>query len=388
MAGIKERKVIIATHVYATGPAQEFRDFLVGQRVAKLLFIGHPLFFDARLRGSGRERYEHGDKVEEKFQRIRRMPALYSYVRAFFLNIGWGMRSGDGWDLFVGCNNLNALSGLVLRAMGMVEKVVYYVVDYNPRRFSNPILNFLYHRIDQFCVRHCDETWNLSDAMRTARLRYFRFEGGRQIEVPMGVWFDRIRRKAGSGVHRFTLVFMGHVIKKQGIQNVIAAMPKILAKIPGFRFKVIGGGNFLDDLKNQSRLLGVEASVEFTGYIDDHAVVEELMSGCGLAISMYEKFDDAGDLSFTNFTDPGKLKNYLASGLFVLTTDVPPRAVDLEKTGCGKIVKNDPDSIAEAVTTFMFSQDMERLRANAVEYARRYDWNVIFGQRTAALWPA
>jgi len=385
MAGLAQKEIIIATHVYATGPAQDLRDYLMGRQVGRLLFIGHPLFYDERLKGSGYELYQAGSKTEEKHAAISRLPELCSYFRALFLNIKWTLRFGRRCDVYIGCNNLNALSGIILKLLGVTKKTIYYVIDYNPRRFGNPLLNFIYHKIDQFCVRHCDETWNLSDVMRTARKDYFGFSGGVQIEVPIGVWFDRIKRKDFSQVERDTLVYMGHVIKKQGIQNVIAAMSEIISKIPKFKFLIIGGGDYVDVLKEQAARLRVEDHLEFTGYVEDHSAIEEMLSKSGVAISMYEKHDDLGGLSFTHFTDPGKLKYYLASGLFVLTTDVPPRAREIEKAGCGRIVQNEPGSIACAVIEFMVRGDTEQLRANAIDYARQYDWNLIFGKRIACL---
>ena len=74
-------------------------------------------------------------------------------------------------DLFVGIDNLNALAGIFLRKLGAVRRVAYYVIDYTPRRFANPLLNRLYHWIDRTCVRHADVIWNLSSRMHKVRAR-------------------------------------------------------------------------------------------------------------------------------------------------------------------------------------------------------------------------
>lgn len=39
----KEKKIIITTHVYGTGPSQDLKGYLVNNKIKKLLFIGHPL---------------------------------------------------------------------------------------------------------------------------------------------------------------------------------------------------------------------------------------------------------------------------------------------------------------------------------------------------------
>lgn len=374
-----DKKVIIATHVYATGPAQDLREYLVNNKVSRLLFIGHPLFFDPRLKGSGYEYYESGGKVREKYGKIRRIPALLSYLKDACFNIRWGILVGDKWDLYVGVNNLNALGGILLRLIGRVDRVVYYVIDYNPNRFSKPLMNKIYHAIDHFCVRYSDETWNLSPRMKSARKEYFGFEGGSQKVAPLGVWFSRINRATTDGFHDYTLVFMGHLLKQQGVQHVIHAMPDILKIIPDFKFVVIGGGEYLAPLKNIAKGLDLENSIQFFGYIENHEEIERQISVCAAAVALYEETDGRGNPSFTYFTDPGKVKAYLACGLPVLLSDVAHNARDIEARRCGMVIKNDPQSISRAVVELM--TDMKKLaeyRANAVSYARQYDWNTIF----------
>jgi len=165
--------VVIATHVYTTGPAQDLKDYLNGEKIDNLMFIGHPLFFDKKLKGSGYEKYRKGKLTKENYSPIKKTPAIFSYLKDIWLTIKWVIQTGRKWDLFVGSDNLNALSGIVLKRLGHVKKVIYYVIDYNPSRFENKTLNYIYHKIDQFCVRHADETWNLSPRMEWGRKKYF-----------------------------------------------------------------------------------------------------------------------------------------------------------------------------------------------------------------------
>ena len=287
---------------------------------------------------------------------------------------------GRGSDLYLGFDNLNALSGLVLRRFGIVKKCLYYVIDYNPVRFRNRLMNKVYHKIDQYCVRHCDETWNLSPRMKEGRKKYFNFSGGNQIAMPIGIWFNRI--KPGQNKSEIKkLAFMGHVLKKQGVQYVIAAISKIIKKIPNFSFEVIGGGDYLPELKKLARELKIDKYVNFYGFIESHEKVEQLLSSCDVAVAIYDKHDEAGNLSFTYFADPGKIKSYLAGGLPVLLTDVSHNAKEIEKLGCGKIITADKRSIADAVVSMLKNEKkIARMRENALKYAEKFDWNKIFGK--------
>lgn len=375
---MENKKVIIATHVYATGPAHDLRDYLLKNQIGELFFIGHPLFFDEKLKGSGYELYQNGQKVEEKYSRIRKFPEIVSYLKDFSLDVFFSIQKRKGWNLYVGNDNLNAASGVLLKWLGIVKKTVYYVIDYNPKRFPNKLLNRIYHCIDQFCVKFSDETWNLSPRMAQAREEYFRFRGGRQVVVPVGVWFERIKRAEFDQIEKHTLVFMGHVTEKQGIQYVMRAVPRILKKIPDFKFLVIGGGNYLEELKRQAKDLKIENCVEFTDFIEKHEEIEDLLVKCGLAVCLYEKYDQAGNLSFTYFADPAKIKLYLASGLPVLLTDVSYNAKEIEAKNCGKIVDYDAKNIAVAVINLMSDEEkLRQYRENAVNYAKQFDWNLI-----------
>lgn len=377
-----DKKIAISTHVYTTGPAQDLRDYLLTEKTLKLLFIGHPLFYKPELAGSGYEIYYNntGEK-KESYEKIKDSFGPLSYLRDFWKNISYVRKFGRGWDLYIGNDNLNALSGVILRKLGIVKKCVYYVIDYNPKRFPGRVMNWVYHKIDQYCVKHCDETWNLSVRMKEGRRKYFGFSGGNQITVPIGIWYDKFARVDFSKVEKQTLVYMGHVLKKQGIQYVIEAIPAIIKEVPNFKLLVIGGGEYLPDLKDLADKLGISKHLKFTGFVEDHRDVEAMLSRGATAVAMYEKYDEYGNLSFTYFADPGKLKSYLAGGLPILLSDVSHNAKEIERLGCGKIITTDKESIAKAVIAILKNESkLKKMRQNALNYVEKYDWNTIFSR--------
>jgi len=254
---LPEKKIIIATHVYATGPAQDLRDYLNSQKCGKVLFIGHPLLYHKSLKGSGFELFKKGLRVQENYSSLTNNFGISAYWRDFWNNLRFSLKNGKSWDLYIGSDNLNALSGIFLRRLGRVKRCVYYVIDYNPKRFKSRLMNWLYHKIDQFCVRHADETWNLSPRMEEARKKYYNFSDKKQVVAPIGIWYKRFKRLDFSQINHKSLAYMGHVVKKQGIQYVLSAVPEILKQIPDFTFFVIGAGDFLHDLKKQSEILGI-----------------------------------------------------------------------------------------------------------------------------------
>jgi glycosyltransferase involved in cell wall biosynthesis len=216
--------------------------------------------------------------------------------------------------------------------------------------------------------------------MEEGRKEYFNLTGGHQKSVPVGIWLDRIKVPKFEEIEKHALVFMGHVTQKQGVQNVLEAIPKIIKKIPDFKFLVIGGGPYLCKLKEQVEQLEIQKYVTFTGYIEKHEDLEKMVSKCTLAIALYNKCEENGVISFTHFADPAKLKTYLACGLPVLVTDVPYNAKEIVGRGCGEVITADPESVTVAVLKLMENENkLKEYRNNALEYSKQFHWNMIFG---------
>ena len=372
-------KVAITTHVFATGPGQDLRDYLNNKQIDELIFIGHPLFYSSRINGSSYFIYREGKLIKSKVTKNPNIPLLLNFAHSFVLSFFWSLRFIKDYDLYVGCNNLNTLVGLILKKMGRVKKCVYYVIDYNPIRFPNRFINFLYHKSDQFCVRHCDETWNLSPRMIEGRKKCFGFDGGNQKVVPIGVWFDRIPRRDFNDIERYTAVFVGHLLEKQGIQHVIRALPQIIKQIPDFRFEIFGDGPYKPKLQELVNELGLNHIINFRGHIESHEELENTISKYALAFALYNMREENGTLSFTYFADPAKLKLYMACGLPVFITDVAYNAKDIEKEGCGIIVSNDFEVISQNVISLLSDSDrLSNMRDNAIRYASKYNWLAIF----------
>ena len=72
------------------------------------------------------------------------------------------MKSRKKIDLFIGIDNLNALTGIIMKAFGKVDKVAYYIIDHMDRRFKNPFFNFFYETIDRIACENSDVIWSLS----------------------------------------------------------------------------------------------------------------------------------------------------------------------------------------------------------------------------------
>lgn len=377
---VTKSKIVISTHYLVYGAPQALRDYLIDNRIQSLFFVAHPL-----ERNNGRSYWEwiEEGKVKRKHKSfIRTGISVVNYLIEAYLTFIWVLFRKEKFDVFVGVDNLNASIGIILRALGRVHSVIYYTIDYSPQRFVNRLLNLLYHKIDYFCAKHADLVWNVSPRIAKGRKEKWGLNFDKQRVVPIGIWFERLKRKPFDQIKRYQLLFLGHLIKKQGVQLVIDAVPSIIKHIPNFHFLIAGGGPYHSTLEKQATQLGLNKHITFTGWIKDREELDRLISESACAVAPY----DPTNAAFTYYADPTKLKDYLSAGLPVILTDVPYNATEIVRRGCGIIVDYRKDDLATAIVSLM--QDDQKLRSyrkKALEYAKEFDWNRIFDEALAAL---
>lgn len=375
-------KIIIATHEMFYGVPHALRDYLLNKRIKKVTFIGHPLIDQMKSQGkSSIVVYEKGRQVSEK-KIIQNAYGILNYIFDFFLTVYWIVEQREKYDIFIGIDALNSVSGLVLKKMGKVKRVIFYAMDFHPVRFNNKLLNFAYHKIEEFCVKNVDEIWNVSPKIAEGRERFLHIS---QIDysqkvVSSGIWNDKVRKFPFDKIKKHQLLFLGHLLKKQGLQMVLEAIPVIVKKIPDFKFMILGGGEYEIELKRLTKELGIQKYVDFKGWIKDRKVIDTTLGESAAAIVVYvpekEKIHN-----FSYYGDPIKIKEYLASGLPVILTDVPHNAREIEKKKCGIVVNYKKEDIANAVIKILSNEkELKIYRDNALAYAEEFDWNVIFSK--------
>ncbi len=369
----KNVNVVIATHVFATGPSQELEEYLQ-RKVKTLMFIGHPFSYAQDVQ-SFYEIYKKGKLSKKEKGRIWSLPEPVMYLKDFAYTIFWVFKSKEQLELFVGVDPLNALAGVLLNKIGRVRTVIMYTIDYVPQRFSNRLLNRLYHQIDSYCVKKCQKIWNLSPRMAEERTKKNVLKDDRQIVVPIGVNFDRIKRLPFKEINRKWIAYMGHLRKGQGLELIVETLPRVVKEIPDVQLLIIGTGELENSLKKRIAELGINKNVEFKGFIKDHKNVENMLTKCAVGLAVYEPSPD----SMTQYTDPSKPKQFMACGLPVIITAVPWVAEEIEKKHMGLVIKYNENALAEAVIKLLKDDKLYiESRENAINFASTLNWDKIF----------
>lgn len=352
-------------------PASGLLEFLLERGARRVTSIYHPLSAE---QGDRHEliTYERG---REPRRRVVRLPSSPPYTYPLDLLVPLWQRRTDGWFAF---NNLLCARGLIERRIGRAGKVVYWAVDFVPDRFGqDALLTRVYDAVDRYCCRHADLRVDLSQAALEGRdQRHGLGVGGGapSTVAPIGAWLKRTPQVGEDGWQARKVVFMGHLVERMGADTAIDAVALLAERGVDVSAEIVGRGPVAEQLREQAARRGIENRVRFHGFIEDHRELERVLAQASVAVAPYSTRVE----SFTRFADPGKLKSYLAAGLPILLTDVPPNAGELAERGGAQIVADDPAAFADAIERSLADADGWRARrAAALAHAKLFDWDSI-----------
>ena len=139
------------------------------------------------------------------------------------------------------------------------------------------------------------------------------------------------------------ILFMGRLVYEKGIQNLISAMPKILANYHDAKLIIAGKGGMIDELRAQVNSLGLGNKVYFTGYLSSKNV-QKMYKCADISVfpSTYEPF---GIVAL----------EAMLSGTPVVVSDIGGlnEIVDHGINGMKSYAGN-PNSLADSILTLLF----------------------------------
>lgn len=164
------------------------------------------------------------------------------------------------------------------------------------------------------------------------------------------------------------ILYVGRLVYEKGIQNLIAAMPKILDRYHDSKLIICGRGGMIDELREQVKYLGIDNKVYFAGYCDSKKM-QKMYKCADVAVfpSTYEPF---GIVAIES----------MLSGTPTIVSDVGGLNEIVEHGVTGmKSYAGNSNSIADSVLALLFDPKLcASISQNAIKKVKEnYNWAKI-----------
>lgn len=175
------------------------------------------------------------------------------------------------------------------------------------------------------------------------------------------------------------LLFLGRFTEKKGIKYLLRAMPQILEHHPRLGLLLIGYGILEDELRRETRRLGLEDSVRFAGAMQHDAI------GAALRAARLVVVPSVVDQNGETDGMPTVVVEAMASGTQVVGTAVDGIPDVIRHSENGWLCREkDPRDLAEKILGALEAKDPRKLLQNARRTAESLDWSLV-GARYAAV---
>lgn len=374
-------KVSIFTHDMdgTTSACAGLIEYLQNKKIYTLVVCKFP-FLRSATRSIKIQTFLSGKLVEEKNSLIRfYKPEFISYFKDLVLGIIYGLIYCQNSDLFIGTPNILVLIGILLRRLHKVKKVVYYQIDYTPKRYQNRFINYIYYAIDKFVCYNADEVWALTKQMIVCKSKdkMWDLQKINYLIVPTGNNSNYLDQKKIRKSKENRIIYFGGIYKNKGAELFIPiAQSLIKNSFKNFKIECIGGGN-VDTLRKDINTNHLNKYFIIHGQIENIKEVQSIMQKGAIGLAPYFPEDKN---NFSYYSDPGKIKYYLGCGLPVVITNVPPVAKDLiYKENVGIISNYDPDDFARAIIKLLKNKnDLLQMKSRTQKLGYKYSWENIF----------
>ncbi|MBI5870570.1 MAG: glycosyltransferase family 4 protein [Actinobacteria bacterium] len=184
--------------------------------------------------------------------------------------------------------------GFIGRAAARSAKVpivIHTAHGFAFHELSRPASIRTYSILERRAAGWCDRITTVSDFHRDWALRLGIADEEKIVTVHNGISSSRlessqdramVRASLGVEASESLLAVIGRLAAQKGLEDMLDAMPAILAAQPATRLLIVGKGPISALLESRCRQLGVEKKVIFTGFRSD---IGELLNACDIVVS-------------------------------------------------------------------------------------------------------
>jgi len=318
------------------------------------------------------ERRQGKTYIRLKIRDILAARHFFSIIRKFYKDCGQ-------IDFLFGVESLNALLGDSVRRRLNVRRLIFYIFDWTPCRYANPLMNAIFLFLDRWACYRSDFIWNVASAIEKARtelLKYDKRKMGIQLTVPYGSEFRKDLVRPFDELEKFKIIFAGGFHEDNGVLLLPDIAKRVQVENPNVKFVMAGDGSLFEHVKLKVEEYGLR-NVAFTGHIFNPDDLDKLMCDSLIGLAPYP--DTL--VSTKKYGDVIKIRTYFACGLVVVSTHVPPASREIQAEGLGIVTRPDAKEMADAVLRLCADEAMLRkCRDNVIRKATNWNWTSIYSR--------
>ena len=275
-----------------------------------------------------------------------------------------------GAKVYIGVDPINGTAGILAKIFLRLPTFIYYTPDYAQNRFSNKVMNAIYHFLDLQSVKQADCVWNVSSKIVQVRKKQH-VPKEKNILVPnspiMKLMPKKSPKKDAKGI-----VLMANFTPAIDYDVILQALVVLKKKYKNVHLRLIGTGNREQEIKNEVIRLHLRENVKFLGFMNhEDALRESSKNAIGLAFY--------GSLwPWTEFGDSLKARECLALGLPVIITANVSTAKDIQNYKAGFSIKLEKKQLINSLNRLLGDKKLHNQMAkNAVQLAKDFDLEKI-----------
>ncbi|WP_411964471.1 glycosyltransferase family 4 protein [Haloferax sp. YSMS24] len=180
---------------------------------------------------------------------------------------------------------------------------------------------------------------------------------------------SEIRNKLGLPTDRPLILYLGALLQKKGPQVLINSFKMIKQELPDSHLVIAGSGPLDDELKELVNQMGLNGSVNFTGYVDESEKPLYFASADVFVLPSIRNHESFGIVNLEAMASQTPVVASRIGGV--------PDIVKDKQTGL-LFEPGDPRSLAKSVVTIITDEELRsRLVQHSMDFVSEYDWDSI-----------
>ncbi|MEX0598619.1 MAG: glycosyltransferase [Candidatus Paceibacterota bacterium] len=285
----------------------------------------------------------------------------YSKIR----NILISSQFDKDYDYILAIDWFEATIAISLRNYYPKAQIIYYAYDYY---FYNNIFSsrYLINKIEQSAFMGADIVWAVNQQIIEEHKKRS-YNRDKVVTVPLGIKSKDIPAYQPNPKK---MLFIGNFKEGHNLRLLV----NTFAQLPSeYHLHLIGQGNLHAEIESLIQDLGATNIILYGFKTEQESIDIIVQNQISYGIALYENTQEI------TCADPGKIKDYLALGLPVITTNNHSMSQDIQEYSLG-LVLEDININLEKYIMSLNDQDIQAFQSNIEDYIQKHSYKYILNK--------